>query len=130
MAKYGLSTNVVSTYLQDFHGTTVSLVRMDGGDAVTVEAVCTDCHGIHDIIAVSDPSSPVLKANLVETCRKCHPGANENFPSAWLSHYEPSLQHAPLVFTVKWFYLILIPVMVVGLLIHVVLTLWRSAINR
>jgi hypothetical protein len=130
MAKYGLSTHVVRTYLQDFHGMTVSLTRSEGRDTGSFEAVCTDCHGTHDIVSVSDPSSPVLKVNLVETCRQCHPGATENFPSAWLSHYEPSLSHAPLVFTVRWFYIALIPVMVGGLLIHVILNLWSWATNR
>ena len=130
MKKYGLSTNVLKTYLQDFHGKTVELVLNQNPELDSLEAVCTDCHGTHDIVSVQDPSSPVLKANLVETCRQCHPEATENFPSAWLSHYEPSLKHTPLVFLTKTFYLTLIPLMILGLLIHVVLNLWRSATNR
>lgn len=130
MAKYGLSTNVVKTYLQDFHGVTVTLAAKQNPDILSYEAVCTDCHGTHNIVSVSSPSSPVMKTNLVETCAQCHEGASHNFPSAWLSHYEPSLSHAPLVFLVKEGYGILIPVMVVGLAIHVLLNLWRSAMNR
>lgn len=131
MAKYGLSSNVLSTYLNDFHGTTVSLVGENRSSVATsYEAVCTDCHGIHNIVSAKDPSSPVIKANLVSTCQQCHTGASENFPSAWLSHYEPSIQHAPMVFLVKLFYRIFIPFLVVGLAIQVVLNLWRSAINR
>ncbi len=130
MAPYGLSTDVLDTYLRDFHGATISLVRNRGSDDRSFEAVCTDCHGIHDIVAVRDPASPVLKANLVETCRQCHEGATESFPTAWLSHYEASLAHAPLVFTVRTFYKVIIPLMVVGLLGHIVLGLWRSTANR
>lgn len=130
MAKYGLSTDVLDTYLDDFHGTTIRLAAELETDISVLEAVCTDCHGIHDIVSVGDPSSPVLKANLVETCRKCHAGATKDFPSAWLSHYEPSLSNSPMVFLVGLFYKILIPVMVVGLVIHISLNLWRSAINR
>jgi formate dehydrogenase gamma subunit len=35
-------------------------------------AVCSDCHGEHDIRAPSDPSSPVFRANVPKTCSKCH----------------------------------------------------------
>ncbi len=130
MAKYGLSTNVLDTYLRDFHGVTVSLTQKQNPDILSYEAVCTDWHGIHNIVSVKDPASPVIKANLVETCRQCHVGAAESFPSAWLSHYEPSLTRAPLVFFLKWFYRIFIPLVVVGLSIQVTLNLWRAAINR
>ena len=90
MKKYGLSTNVLSTYLADFHGKTASL-RGHQGTPVTgaVVARCTDCHGVHDIQKARDPQSPVIKANLLQTCRRCHADATENFPGAWLSHYEP-----------------------------------------
>jgi cytochrome b subunit of formate dehydrogenase len=35
-------------------------------------ANCWDCHGSHGILPVKDPSSPVFKLNLPETCAKCH----------------------------------------------------------
>jgi hypothetical protein len=130
MAKYGISTNVVRSYLDDFHGRTVALLSEEGRDIPVREAVCTDCHGVHDIQMVDNPNSPVIKANLVETCRKCHPGATTNFPGAWLSHYEPSISKAPFVFFVVWFYRILIPFILVGLAIHILLDLWRRITNR
>ncbi len=35
--------------------------------------VCTDCHGEHRILGVSDPKSPVFAANIPgETCGRCH----------------------------------------------------------
>lgn len=130
MEKYGISRNVVKTYLQDFHGVTVSLTRLRDPTSPPVTATCTDCHGIHNIQKVNNPDSTVIRANLVETCQKCHPGASENFPAAWLSHYEPSLDKAPLVFAVRVFYSILIPFIIGGLLIHILLHLWRLATNR
>lgn len=130
MQKYGISTNVVKSYLEDFHGATVALVGKEGKDIWVEEAVCADCHGVHDIQPVDSPNSPVIKANLVETCRSCHPDATANFPSAWLSHYEPSMDKAPLVFLVRWFYWILIPFIVVGLLSHILVDLWRVIKNR
>jgi hypothetical protein len=129
MAKYKLSTSVLQTYLADFHGTTVALEK-DRKDARPVVALCTDCHGVHDIARVRDPRSPVVKANLLNTCRKCHPAATANFPDSWLSHYEPSLSKAPLVWLVKTFYLLLIPFMIGGLSLQIVLHLWRLVVNR
>lgn len=130
MVKYGISSKVVQTYLQDFHGRTVALGEKKSKDIWVEEAVCTDCHGIHDIQAVDNPGSPVIKANLAATCNKCHPNITTNFPSAWLSHYEPSLHKSPLIFFVRWFYRILIPFIIVGISIHVILDLWRRITNR
>jgi predicted CXXCH cytochrome family protein len=131
MKKYGLSTAVLSTYLSDFHGTTASF----GGhgkktDAEPVVALCVDCHGIHDIAKVTGANAPAFRNNLVKTCQKCHPGASPNFPAAWLSHYEPSLTRAPLVYLVKLFYKIIIPFIVLGLILQILLHLWRTVINR
>jgi len=131
MAKYDLSTNVLQTYLEDFHGVTASFLKeqraVDGG---RLTAVCIDCHGVHDILPVNDPRSSVIKANLVTTCRKCHPDANPNFPAAWLSHYEPSFKKAPLVYLVQLFYRFFIPFVVLGLVLQILLHIWRAVVSR
>ncbi len=131
MKKYGLSTAVLRTYLSDFHGKTASL-RQHQGTAATgpVVARCTDCHGVHDIQKADDPNSPVMQANLQKTCAKCHGDANANFPGAWLSHYEPSLEKAPIVYGVKIAYAVLIPFMIGGLGLQILLHLWRLMVNR
>jgi hypothetical protein len=72
----------------------------------------------------------VLKANLQKTCAKCHTGATQNFPAAWLSHYEPSLKKAPLVWAVGVFYKIFIPFIIGGLCLQILLHLWRVLVNR
>jgi predicted CXXCH cytochrome family protein len=133
MAKYGLSTAVVDTYLSDFHGVTASMTRARGSAAMgaaRVTALCIDCHGVHDITTTDAANSPVLRANLVKTCRKCHPSASESFPDAWLSHYEPSWKKTPLVYGVKVFYVIFIPFIIGGLVLQVLLHLWRVVVNR
>jgi hypothetical protein len=66
----------------------------------------------------------------VKTCRKCHPGASDSFPDAWLSHYEPSLKRAPMVYAVKLFYMIFIPFIIGGLILQMLLHLWRVVVNR
>jgi nitrate/TMAO reductase-like tetraheme cytochrome c subunit len=130
MGRYGLSTDVLQTYLADFHGVTASLSKGRGQEGGRLAALCIDCHGVHDIGRVDGPGSPALKANLVKTCRGCHPGATENFPAAWLSHYPPSWRRAPLVYGVKVFYWVFIPFVIGGLLLQIVLHLWRVAVNR
>jgi predicted CXXCH cytochrome family protein len=131
MDKYGLSTAVTKTYVSDFHGMTASLQKSEGGtEGLSITALCTDCHGVHDIMKVDEPGSRVLRSNLVKTCARCHPGASENFPAAWLSHYEPSWKKAPLVYGVEVFYAVLIPFMMVGLVLQVLLHLWRMVVNR
>ena len=130
MQKYGISTEVAKSYLEDFHGASVALLARESKDVWPEEAVCTDCHGVHDIMKPDDLNSSVIKANLVNTCRSCHPDAGTNFPGAWLSHYEPSADKAPLVFYVRWFYRVLIPFILVGLIIHILLDLWRVVTNR
>lgn len=132
MKKYGLSTKVVDTYLQDFHGVTIKFQKSDDAPPAqeSLQPVCTDCHGVHDIARTDDPDSAVMKANLVQTCRKCHPDATESFPNAWLGHYEPTWSKAPLVCAINLFYGLFIPFLVIGLLVQIVLHVWRVAINR
>jgi predicted CXXCH cytochrome family protein len=133
VGKYGLSTDVVKTYLADFHGMTLGLYRKQKGDSFKPArpiAVCTDCHGTHGITSTTGPEATTVKKNLVSRCRKCHSNATENFPDAWLSHYEPSLKRAPLVFAVMVMYKLFIPLFVIGLILQILLHIWRYAVNR
>jgi hypothetical protein len=93
-------------------------------------AVCTDCHGTHNIISTRDTDSAVVKANLRKRCQECHKEASKNFPDAWLSHYEPSMKKAPLVFFVNLVYEIFMPFMITGLFLQIALHVWRYARNR
>ena len=65
--RYQLSSRVVETYMQSFHG-----LAQQAND-LTV-ANCASCHGFHDILPSADPLSSVNKANLPQTCGKCHQG--------------------------------------------------------
>ncbi len=133
MAKYGISTDVVKTYLSDFHGVTLGFYKKQREELYKPArpiAVCTDCHGTHDIVSTRSVEPKVLKAKLVKRCRKCHKNATENFPDAWLSHYQPSLKKAPCVYVVGLVYRIFIPVLVVGLGLQILLHVWRYAVNR
>ena len=130
MNKYQINTNVFNTYLGDFHGTTVEMFQAVAPGQQTNKPVCIDCHSVHDIKEVNDPNSTVIKENLLRTCRRCHPDATENFPSAWLSHYEPSPQRFPVVFYVQTFYKIFVPTVLGGMALFVVSDIGRRIYNR
>jgi predicted CXXCH cytochrome family protein len=125
MAKYGLNTNVLNTYVADFHGTTVTLFAQKSPDQLPNKPLCIDCHGTHNIASVTAANSPVIQQNLLATCQQCHPNATTNFPAAWLSHYTPSASNNTLVFGVDLFYKILIPVVIGGMLIFVLTDMGR-----
>ena len=133
MGKYGLSTEVVKTYIDDFHGKTYSLYKSNIQKITTFYkkiAVCTDCHGIHNIQSMRNIDSNSIKNNLLKRCHECHLEAGKNFPSAWLSHYAPSLHHHPLIYIVMCIYKIFIPLLIIALILQILLHIWRYAINR
>ena len=119
MDRYGISTQVFDTYVADFHGTTVVLFEKITPDQETNKPVCINCHGVHDMRKVDDPESRVIQENLLDTCQKCHPSANTNFPTSWLGHYKPSPDEAPLVYFVDIFYKIIIPVTIGGMVVFI-----------
>ena len=65
MAGSGVSSAPFNSYEQSVHGKAVN-----GGSEYA--AVCTDCHGAHDILTGTDPKSPIAKFNVPTTCGKCH----------------------------------------------------------
>lgn len=131
MDKYGISTDVLDTFVADFHGTTVTLFEKQTPDAETNKPVCYDCHGIHDIKKADDPEKGLqVQENLLVRCQVCHPDATINFPDAWLSHYIPSADKAPLVYYVNLFYMILIPLVLGGMGLLVVLDLSKRIRDR
>lgn len=129
MKRYGLSTAVLQSYLEDFHGVTMSYYKKQK-NSIRHIAVCTDCHGIHDITRTKGPDASIVKANLVRRCRKCHADASEKFPDSWISHYEPNFKRAPLVYAINLIYSVFIPFMIVGLVLQIILHIWRYAVNR
>jgi nitrate/TMAO reductase-like tetraheme cytochrome c subunit len=130
MRKYGISTAVATTYLADFHGVTASLARGAEATAAQLVVTCADCHDVHNMASPRLKGSEAMKATVAATCAKCHKGAAVDFPGAWLSHYEPSLRHAPLVFLINLFYKIFIPFVIIGLVLHVVLDIYRVSAGR
>ncbi len=131
MDKYGISTDVLNTYLADFHGTTVTLFEKQSPDQITNKPVCTDCHGVHDIKHADDPEKGLhVKENVLLTCQKCHPDATTNFSDAWLSHYIPDRERYPIVYYVNVFYKFFIPLVLGAMAIFVVSDVGRTLLKR
>lgn len=127
--RYDMSAEVAETYLADFHGVTASLASTSEVEPAQVVVVCLDCHGYHDIASPDLLGAEVMQAKVTEVCASCHEEAPEGFSAAWLPHYRPTLERAPLVFLVTLFYRIFIPFMVIGLLLQVCLHLYRVGIR-
>jgi hypothetical protein len=128
MSKYGISTDVFTTYLDSFHGRTVDFFRKSGEVKVPT-ATCYDCHGIHNIRKPDDPLSTVYPTNLQTTCSKCHGNASVRFPQAWLGHYEPTLKQTPALFITNQGYAIFVPTVIGGFVIYIALDARRRVAN-
>ena len=131
MSKYGLSTQVLNTYVADFHGTTVEVFNKTFPGQPTNKPVCTDCHGIHDIVSTDDPARGIsIRENLLVRCQACHPDADSNFPDTWLSHYIPSPEKYPMVYYINLFYKYMIPGVLIPMAVLVLMDFGRALINR
>jgi predicted CXXCH cytochrome family protein len=67
MRPYNLPTDQLALYDTSRHG----LLLAKGDERV---AVCTDCHGTHEIRRSDDPKSSVFRRNIPKTCARCHAG--------------------------------------------------------
>lgn len=65
----------LDSYLLSIHG---ELNREGNEDA----ALCTDCHGVHEIRPKNDPRSKVYAANIPETCGRCHEQEEVDYESS------------------------------------------------
>jgi predicted CXXCH cytochrome family protein len=130
MSKYNLSTDVYSLYKTSFHGVDVSVYKANWPTIWHDSAVCTDCHGVHDIRGTQDPQSKVNPANLLATCQKCHPGAGPNWTAAWTGHNQIDQTRTPFLFYVEQFYSGFAPLVLWLSIIYVVLQIIRAVVGR
>jgi mono/diheme cytochrome c family protein len=66
MNAYGVRTDQLERYKTSVHG---KKLLIEGDHKV---AVCSDCHGYHDVLPISDANSPVYPLNIPKTCNRCH----------------------------------------------------------
>jgi len=84
-----------NTFFDTYHGK-VSRLGSEGA------AKCYDCHGIHDILSVTNPESHLGRKNVVKTCGKCHSGAHKRFAGylTHATHHDPDKY--PFLFYAFW----------------------------
>ena len=83
MERNKVTTIAPRTFFESYHGKNVRLGYPER------TAGCADCHGSHNILPPKSPDSSVNPANLVNTCRQCHPGAGPGF-AKFIPHAEVS----------------------------------------
>ena len=130
MSKYNLPANVYDLYKLSWHGVDVSVYKARWPTIWHDSAVCSDCHGVHNIRKTSDPASSVSSQNLLGTCQKCHPSAGPNWVGAWTGHHEISLSRTPFLFYTNAFYTSFTPFVLWLSIIYVVLQIIRSVVDR
>jgi cytochrome b subunit of formate dehydrogenase len=72
MGDGGQGAQLVASYQQSVHGHAVA----NGSENA---AVCTDCHGTHEILDAKDAKSPIFKFNVPSTCGRCHSSIARDF---------------------------------------------------
>jgi cytochrome b subunit of formate dehydrogenase len=72
MAASGHSAQPFLSYEESVHGRAVA-----SGSAKA--AVCTDCHGVHEILSANEAKSSIFKFNVPATCAKCHADVEKEF---------------------------------------------------
>jgi len=72
MESNGESGQPFISYQQSVHG-----LAIEKGSKKA--AVCTDCHGSHEILPANDAKSPIYKFNVPSTCGKCHGTIQQTF---------------------------------------------------
>jgi cytochrome b subunit of formate dehydrogenase len=110
---FNIPPNRLLSYNASFHG-----LALKGGSLVA--ANCASCHGIHLILAASDPRSTINAKNLPKTCGKCHPDAGERFAltPVHVLPGAPGMGPPPAVRWIRVFYLIVIPLLIGLMFLH------------
>jgi cytochrome b subunit of formate dehydrogenase len=75
MESNGVSAQPFISYQDSVHGRAVENGSMKA-------AVCTDCHGAHQILPPTDSQSPIFKFNVPATCGQCHADIQSTFSAS------------------------------------------------
>jgi nitrate/TMAO reductase-like tetraheme cytochrome c subunit len=115
--------DVYETYFSTYHGQVTQL-------GFELTAKCSDCHTPHNMRPASDPESTVHPLNLVSTCAKCHPAANQNFVRYYAHGDTRDRERYPVLFW-SWLFMTTLLVSVWSFFgLHSVLWLVRLAVER
>ena len=122
MARYGLDTTPVESYLNDFHGLTQ---RGTMGESAT----CADCHNPHYSLPDEHPESRMYISNRGATCSECHGAVSENFALSFTHRKAMETPGSRIQNIVRIIYLLIIGLSISGMLFYNFL-IWFHAIRR
>lgn len=108
--KFGLPLDRLLSFDASYHG----LAAKAGSQTV---ANCASCHGVHNILASTDPKATTHPQNLGATCGSCHPGAGTRFAIGQVHVVEGANEPAAMRW-VRQFYLLAIPLTLALMLLH------------
>lgn len=113
----------IKTYRKTYHGKVTEL------GYVTV-AKCSDCHGSHDILMISNPDSTLSQKNILKTCQKCHPTATPGFTKFYAHAEEKDRTKYPVLYYTFLFMTILLLGTFAFFFTHTFLWAYRSLKER
>ncbi len=121
MARYGLDTTPVDSYMQDFHGLTQR-------GTLGASATCADCHDPHHSLPSSHPNSRMHISNRGPTCGKCHGKVTDNFAMSFSHKKSMEVKGTKLESIIKTVYIFIIIFTIGGMLLYVGLA-WFKAVR-
>lgn len=116
MKPFGIATVAAYSYKRSFHGK----AHFYGSNKT---AVCSDCHGSHNVLAVTNPRSMVSAKNATQTCGKCHKGSAPAFALSGVSHLDLKIKESAVLKIELWFFLALLYGVLAILILSVLLDL-------
>ncbi len=108
--EFNFPRDTLVSYEASFHG-----LELNAGSETV--ANCASCHGVHEILASSDPRSTINPRNLPKTCGKCHPGAGTRFAIGRI-HWVAGQAEPAAVRGFRVGYQVLIPLVLGLMLLH------------
>ena len=110
IAKYGLTDDVVESYVDSYHG----WASRRGYESA---ATCVSCHTAHTVLPEADSASTIHPGNVVATCAQCHENADERFAASY-THATTSITKNPVNRLIRNIYLLLITITIGGMVLH------------
>ncbi len=111
------------TYRSTYHGQVTEL-------GYATVAKCSDCHGSHAIVPVTDPASPLAPGHILTTCRKCHPRATAGFTKFYAHPDAGNRAKYPILYYTTAFMTALLVAVFVFFFVHTFLWAYRSLRER
>lgn len=109
--RYNLPWDKTPTFQDSYHG-----LALRGGQKTV--ANCASCHGVHNILASTDPKSTIHAKNLSQTCGRCHPGIGDRVSGAPVHVRSASISEHKAVRWIRLTYWALIPLTIGFMVFH------------